>query len=181
MEVPRIRESLVGLAVLRTGTVHGPMQRRHAWLANRSAMPRWQGISRHMRWTAACSPRHHPIPATSGVSREEAGVHHQPVGKRTFSVACPLLALQFASVTHGSDLAVPVDRPIPGIVDVSGQARQPPNWRFTKTSSASSGAAARFRRRNGGCPGPSRCRRRDLNPRPTHYECVALPSELRRR
>ncbi len=24
------------------------------------------------------------------------------------------------------------------------------------------------------------CRRRDLNPRPTHYECVALPAELRR-
>lgn len=25
------------------------------------------------------------------------------------------------------------------------------------------------------------CRRRDLNPRPTHYECVALPAELLRR
>ena len=161
MEVPRMRESLVGLAVLRTGTVPGPMQRRHAWPANRSAMPRWQGTSRHMRWTAACSPRHHPIPATSGVSREEARVDHQPVRKRTFSVACPMLALQLASVTHGSDLAVPVDRPIPGIADASGQARQPPNCRSTKTSSAG-GAVARFRRRNGGCPGPSRCRRRAL-------------------
>jgi hypothetical protein len=28
--------------------------------------------------------------------------------------------------------------------------------------------------------GETWCRRKDLNPRPTHYECVALPSELHR-
>lgn len=31
-----------------------------------------------------------------------------------------------------------------------------------------------------GCRGKKWCRRRDLNPRPTHYECVALPAELLR-
>lgn len=31
-----------------------------------------------------------------------------------------------------------------------------------------------------GYRGEKWCRRRDLNPRPTHYECVALPAELLR-
>lgn len=123
--------------------------------------PRWQRASRHMRWTAACSPRYRLIPATTGVSRELAGVHPQPVRKRDFSVAYPVLTQQFTSVTHGSDLAVTLNRQIPGIGGASGQARQPSNWRSTETSAAG-GAAVQSRCRIGRGPGPSRCRRRAL-------------------
>jgi len=114
-----------------------------------------------MRWTAACSPRYRLIPATTGVSRELAGVHPQPVRKRDFSVAYPVLTQQFTSVTHGSDLAVTLNRQIPGIGGASGQARQPSNWRSTEASSAG-GTAVQSQCRIGRGPGPSRCRRRAL-------------------
>ena len=122
-----------------------------------------------------------PDPRSSGcVSCEVAGVRPQPELKRLFLSAYPPLAQHFAGVIYGSDLTVPVDRPIRVIGGASGQVAHPPNWRSAKTSVVG-GAAVQTRCQNGGGPGPSRCRRRDLNPRPTHYECVALPSELRRR
>ena len=122
-----------------------------------------------------------PDPGSSGcVSCQMAGVRPQPVLKRLFLSAYPLLAQHFAGVIYGSDLTVPVDRPIPGIGGASDHVGHPPNWRSAKTSFVG-GVAVQTRCQNGGGPGPSRCRRRDLNPRPTHYECVALPSELRRR